>query len=458
MPAACARGEPAPPLEGPAPPPPVAIRTPQENLGNSELRREGPHLGLAAGASHSCALLRGAVFCWGRNNQGQLGLGDRVNRGDAPGQMGKALPPVPLGKGRYALQIAAGGDHTCAVLDDGALKCWGKNSYGQLGLGDIAPRGESPNEMGDNLQAVDVGPGRTVRGVALGRAHTCALLDDGRVKCWGQSLFAQLGLGDTRTRGGRSGEMGARLAAVDLGPGRKAVEVAAGGTHSCARLDDGALKCWGQNTYGQLGLGDTKDRGDQPEDMGENLPVVRFNTTQMGARSVSLGFEHACALLEDRTLKCWGENDSGQLGLEDTVRWGTRAGDMSSLPSVNLGASRSALEVTAGISHTCARLADGALKCWGRNTYGQTGLGALELRGGLPGEMGAALPDVPLGHGRKVVALTAGHHHSCAMLDDGHVKCWGHNTSGQLGLGDTRDRGADAKDMGDALPPVDLSL
>eukprot|EP00961_Rhodomonas_salina_P233191 3151278-Rhodomonas_salina.2 len=130
-------------------------------------------------ADTSCVLLEtGAVKCWGQNVWGQLGLGDTHDRGDNPGEVGDALPAVELGTGRTAVSVA-GGSVSCAILDDGSLKCWGKNEYGQLGLGDLNHRGDGAGEMGDALPAIDLGSGLTVASVSAGAYHTCALLDDG---------------------------------------------------------------------------------------------------------------------------------------------------------------------------------------------------------------------------------------------------------------------------------------
>ena len=115
--------------------------------------------------------------------------------------MGDALPAVDLGTGRTAKMISAGYAHTCAVLDDDSVKCWGRNNYGQLGFGDTSNRGDGPGEMGDNLDAVDLGTGRTAKMISAGDVHTCAVLDDDSVKCWGDNDYGQLGLGDTSNRG-----------------------------------------------------------------------------------------------------------------------------------------------------------------------------------------------------------------------------------------------------------------
>ena len=204
---------------------------------------------------------------------GQLGLGDPASRGVSPGQMGDNLPAVDLGTGKTAVAIAAYGP-SCAILNDGSIKCWGHNYYGALGLGDTQNRGDDPGEMGDNLPAVDLGAGKTAIAIGAGVFHTCALLSDNRVKCWGGNDFGQLGLGDTLHRGDNPGEMGDNLPAVDLGPGITPLAIAAGTYGTCALLNGGRAKCWGDNSAGQLGLGDTNARGDNPFEMGGSLPFT----------------------------------------------------------------------------------------------------------------------------------------------------------------------------------------
>ena len=205
---------------------------------------------------HTCARFdNGTVKCWGINGSGQLGLGDTLARGGGGGEMGEALPAVDLGDGRTALSLTAGGFHTCALLDNGTVKCWGDNTAGQLGIGDRTARGDAGGEMGEALLAVNLGNGRTALSLTAGDLHTCALLDNGTVKCWGQNFYGQLGLGDTMDRGDAVGEMGEALPAVDFGNGRTALSLTAGDAHTCARLDNSTVKCWGQNSSGQLGLG-----------------------------------------------------------------------------------------------------------------------------------------------------------------------------------------------------------
>lgn len=432
---------------------------------------------LAAGDYHTCALLAGgAIKCWGYNDRGQLGQGDTLERGRGTGLdpgMGAALPPVNLGN-VPALSLAAGADHSCALFVGGAVKCWGYNDRGQLGQGDVLSRGNGAPEdpgMGEALAAIDLGSGRTALAIAAGARHTCALLDDRSVKCWGDNARGQLGQGDTLARGTGSDTdpgMGDALAPVQLGEDRSAVAIAAGADHSCALLDDGAVKCWGFNTFGQLGQGDDVNRGSglpQGAEMGDALDPVELGPSRK-ALSISAGYAHTCVILDDESVKCWGRNRYGQLGQGDTLdRNGSGpaedAGSAEQLLPVELGAGRPVAVVAAKGHHTCALLADGSAKCWGHNRYGQLAQGDTVARGtGAdtdPG-MGEALRPVALGTQRRVLDVAAGALHTCFMLDDRSLKCCGSNAVGQLGYGDPFDRCKGDADypMGDELSVVRL--
>ena len=409
---------------------------------------------LAAGRVHTCARLNdGGLKCWGGGFDGQLGLG-ASNRGDDADEMGVNLPRVNLGSGRKVLQVVAGNWHTCARLDNATVKCWGAG--GLLGLGDFVTRGIDPGGMGDNLPTVNLGSSRTALELVAGGWHTCARLDNNNVKCWGDNTSGQLGQGDTVDRGDQAGEMGGNLLKVDLGTDRKARELIAGLQHTCARLDNSSVKCWGANNRGQLGQGDTDNRGDGPNEMGDALPAINFG----GGRTV-VGIEangdHSCARLDNNTVKCWGYNNAGQLGQGDTNNRGDAPSEMGdSLPVVDLGTGRTALGLAIGISHSCARLDDGSLKCWGSGLSGQLGQGDIVQRGDQAGEMGDNLDAVNLGTSRTVQEVIAKFDHTCARLDDSTVKCWGYNNAGQLGQGHTNTLGDDPNEMGDSLLAVDI--
>jgi alpha-tubulin suppressor-like RCC1 family protein len=413
---------------------------------------------LSAGARHTCALLdNGTVKCWGNNSNGQLGQGNTTNLGDDPGEMGTNLPTVPLGTGRTARAITAGGDHTCALLDDNTVKCWGNGNRGQLGHGLSTSLGNDPGEMGDALPVVPLGTGRTATTITAAGDHSCAILDNGTVKCWGEGAFGRLGQGSATPIGNMPGQMGDALPAIDLGTGRTATTISAGFRNTCALLDNGTVKCWGAGFGGVLGQGNTNSVGAIPGQMGDALPAIDLGTGRT-AVAVSTGDRHTCAVLDDDTLKCWGDGMSGELALGFANTLGDGPGEMGDvLPVVALGTGRTAIGVSAGFSHTCALLDDATVKCFGFGGNGRLGQGSLADLGDGPGETGDSLPPVSLGAGRTALAVTTGNNHSCVVLDNRTVKCWGSTDSGQLGNGSSSGSiGDSAVEMGDNLAPIDL--
>jgi len=291
---------------------------------------------------------------------GQLGIGHTDDIGNAAGQVA-SLADVDLGPGSTAVQLALGSSHTCAVLNDGQL---------------YAPRPLPIPWFGRFILWRERARGARVRVGSASAALSSRAPPDPLIpvssKCWGRNDYGQLGLGNVKYStawGNGADEMGANLPSVDLGAGWTAVEVAAGLLHTCALLKNGAvraLKCWGSarrmscmNCYasiGQLGLGDATDRG-YGFSMGDKLPAVQLGTG-LWAVALALGSFHSCALLNGGSVKCWGANEDGQLGLGHTDNIGARGGEMGdSLLAVDLGGT--AVQLTAGDSHTCALLNDG---------------------------------------------------------------------------------------------------
>jgi cysteine-rich repeat protein len=224
--------------------------------------------------------------------------------------------PCPNTCQHRVLEVAGGERHTCATLSGGVVKCWGGNNVGQLGLGDVLPRGYDPAHMGTNLLAIDLGLGKSAIATAAGQLYTCALLDDRQMKCWGTNNYGQLALPSAISYGDGPGEMGDSLPAVKLGTGKKVQAITAGIGHTCALLDGGSVKCWGHNAHGQLGQGHKFTIGFDPLKMGDALPVVNLGTNKT-ALAISARYHHTCALLNDGSVKCWGYNYYGQLGLGD---------------------------------------------------------------------------------------------------------------------------------------------
>jgi alpha-tubulin suppressor-like RCC1 family protein len=407
---------------------------------------------IAAGLEHTCAILdNSSVKCWGRNNYGQLGIDNITNMGDNASEMAQ-LTGVNLGTGRTATAIAAGNYHSCALLDNASVKCWGHNQFGKLGIDNTTTMGDGSGEMAQ-LPVVNLGTGRTATAISAGFGHTCALLDNASVKCWGLNDYGQLGIDHNTHMGDGSGEMAA-LSSINLGTGRTVTAIAAGGYHTCALLDNASVKCWGDGSQGALGIDNATAMGKTSGSMAV-LPSINLGTGRT-ATAIAAGGFHTCALLDNASVKCWGDNRIGQLGIDNTNDMGKTSGSMAVLPTVNLGTGRTATAIATGFGHTCAILDNSSIKCWGLNDRGQLGLDSTRDKGdGSSGDTMTDLPTVNLGTGRTATAIDANIYHSCALLDNASVKCWGSNTYGQLGIDNATNMGDNAGEMA-VLPSIDL--
>ena len=285
-------------------------------------------------------------------------------------------------------RIDTGDNYNCKILGDGAVRCWGLNTNGQLGYGHTEDVGD--NETPDSLETVDLGAGRTAVAISAGRSHTCAILDNGTVRCWGANEAGQLGLGNTTQIG--DNEVPAAASTVDLGLGRTAVAIAAGYSHTCAILDNGAVRCWGSGESGRLGYGNTTAIGDN-ESPG-SVAAVNLGLGRT-AVAISTGYNYSCALLDNGTVRCWGDNEFGQLGYGNKTTIGDNE-TPGSVGPVDLGAGRTAVSIAAGNIFTCAVLDNGTVRCWGNSFSGQLGYGNTNTIGDneTPGSVG------PRGHRR----------------------------------------------------------
>jgi alpha-tubulin suppressor-like RCC1 family protein len=304
---------------------------------------------ITAGADHTCARLSdGSALCWGSNGDGELGDGTTDARGS----------PAPVKGAAGIAQIAAGGGFTCARLADGQVKCWGRNDLGQLGTGAISKRqataaqgGAAPDPAPIRSGVVLVPSVAGAQALSLGRAHSCALIQGGRVTCWGDNSVSQHGRGG----GGEPAPGKVRPAPpkplASVRGLKDAAEIALGEAHACARLTSGGVRCWGDNTQGQLGDGTTKSK-----------PAPAEIKDLTGAAALALGTAHACALLQDGTVRCWGSNAHGQLGDGTTTSRPTPA------PVSGLEGAKA---ISARGDHTCAHLQSGGVRCWGSNAAGQ---------------------------------------------------------------------------------------
>ena len=357
---------------------------------------------ISLGSSHSCYVFTSYTKCWGDNEYGKLGVGD--------GTIRTSPSVVHFTADRIAITISSGGDHTCAILDDGSVSCWGLNNHGQLGDGTYENR-LSPVST-KTLSSV-----RTAIEISAGDSHTCAILDDGSVSCWGENFYGQLGDDTTTSRTLPTRVNGLAEAYWYTGGAEK---ISAGDAHTCAILEDGSVSCWGLNSDGQLGIGSSQGYRITPHQAGY-LGVGRT------AVEISAGEGHTCAILDDGSVSCWGRNGNGQLGD------GTYANRNTPTKTTSLGLDRTAIAISAGDAHTCAILDNGLVSCWGDNSYGQLGDGTNSTKN-------TPTLTSSLGLGRAAVSITAGKFHTCAVLDNGSISCWGYNAAGQLGDGTYTDR------------------
>lgn len=339
---------------------------------------------LAVGFDHTCArMMDGTARCWGGNGSGQLGDGTTINRLTA-------VATVALGS---VASVAAGALFSCAKLTDRTVRCWGRNDAGQLGDG----------TMTDRPTPAVVGGLSSVTQLVVGGSHACALLADGTVRCWGYNGTGALGDGTTMNR----------VTPVAVTGLSGVTSISAGHAHTCARLADGTARCWGWNApFQQLGDGTMTDR----------LTPVAVSGL-IGAASVAGGYHHTCARLNDGRAVCWGDNSGGMVGDGTTMNRPT--------PVVVLGLT-GAVDVGAGFDYSCALLADRTIRCWGDNASGALGVGTTE---------GHTAPVMVAGL-RDVVSIAVGPEsdHTCARLAGGAILCWGGNSSGQLGDGTTTSR------------------
>ncbi|MCG8423502.1 MAG: DUF2341 domain-containing protein [Proteobacteria bacterium] len=374
--------------------------------------------GVAVGGNYTCAVADdGGVRCWGHNEYGQLGAShtDRIGDDELPNSAGAADVGGPVG------QIVTASTHTCGLLDGGAVRCWGYNRHGQLGYGHTDYLPGSPRTMPpDDVELIEPDSSETVVQLATGWGHTCARMDTGAVRCWGSNGNGQLGSGNTDHIGDNQGEM----PPGDVNVGASVIDISAGRLHTCALVDTGMVRCWGWNSDGQLGHGTTDEAiGDEPGEM----PPADVDVGGPVA-AITAGGWHTCALLQTGAVRCWGSNRYGQLGHGTTDTIGDEPGEM---PPADIDVGGSVLQLAAGEHHTCALLATGAVRCWGYNEFGQLGYGMTETVADQPGEM----PPADIEIGGPAIYIAARGAHTCAVMATGAIRCWGDNTYGQLGYG-----------------------
>jgi alpha-tubulin suppressor-like RCC1 family protein len=336
-------------------------------------------LSISAGDEHTCAIATNhALYCWGKNTDGQLGIGPASAQNT----------PQRVGSSTSWSSVSAGSAFTCARHESGSLYCWGNGASGQLGLGDFDDR-NTPKKVVTTI--------KDWASVDASGSHVCARRAAGSIYCWGNNGSGELGQG--------AGNPDDRSTPGKVGTSTSWKSVSTGGAATCALHENAAIYCWGSNGQGHLGIGNVGDKSSPTK-----IPAPTKWT------SVSVGQLHTCARHATGSLYCWGYNNDGQLG--------TGGGGFSSkYTPQKVGTSTSWTGVTAGSSHTCAKHSSGSLYCWGLGTGGRLGTGD-----------GASKPSpAKVGTSTSWTTVSAGGMHTCALLSSGSAYCWGTNSSGQLG-------------------------
>jgi alpha-tubulin suppressor-like RCC1 family protein len=366
----------------------TSVRLQQRRVTDAEISLEGAEVfpltsvfDLTTGVYHSCADagLNG-LFCWGNNDEGQLGTGKF-----APSPIALLIAGT---QGMYG--ISAGFLTTCGLAFEGAAFCWGDNEFGSLGSGSSPARSALP---------VPVSTEESFSMLSVNGLHACGLSFEGQAFCWGFNGFGQLGDGTTTNR----------FTPVPVASGIRFQSISAGYVHTCGVSTQGQTYCWGLNEFGQIGDGTETDR-----------LVPSLVGGQQLFQEVSAGGLHTCGRTRGGATFCWGFNDYGQLGNGST--------DGRNVPEP-VGTTAYA-ELSAGGLHTCGVDVDGNALCWGYN-----GSGAL----GNDSEENSATPVLVTG-GESFGVVRAGLHHSCGVTEELRVLCWGYNRFGQLGDGSHFDR------------------
>ena len=360
---------------------------------------------------HACAIYdNGSMYCWGRNDYGQLGLGNFSGRELLPMfvDFGVGKTITSLGIGTSGAEGWEPNAHTCAVLNDGQLMCWGANADGQLGLGNTT----AANDGVWSPTAVDLGSGLQAVSVAVASSATCALLSDQSVKCWGKNNHGQLGLGNNS-----SNDVLTPHEVTFDGPS-KPVSVHAGTNAFCALMDGGSLTCWGRNSNGELGLGNTTS---------QDTPVALSLPSGRTVTSVSMGKNFMCVSYDNGSVACTGVNGDHQLGTGDTT-------EASTLQHV-VGLDTDAVRVDVAQKVGCAHLTNGSVVCWGEDEWGLFGNSTTSYGTSNPRDAPTATEYVAFPTDRTAASISVGSRQACAVLDNGDLACWGRNHKGQLGLG-----------------------
>lgn len=416
------------------------------------------------------------AICFGSNLKGELGQNQTYNFSDLIVQ---SMPKINFGSGAKVKKLAPGRNHVCAIVDypaatparSGEVTCWGDNQYGQLGRGSVVQL-NAPLLANNSIAPIDLGSSASgalkAIDISAGFEHSCAILENGSIKCWGSNGSGQLGTATTGNLGDASGEMGNALPVVAVAGG-SAVSISAGSSHTCASFSDGKARCWGDNFYGQIGQPNMDNYG-KPTSASNpkigamgSLPEIALGSGFNASEVVASFGARTCVRSQTGVLRCFGktavENSVGSVssfagllgqcyrrnsdgeglfacdGISvPSIDVGGKSGDMSALLPVNLGSGAEVKRLAVGLSFTCALLGDSSIKCFGKGNQGQLGRAAGFVSdvpyasNGMPpaASLSASATEWP-------VDIAAGDNHACYVTNLNKVKCFGSSTSNATG-------------------------
>jgi alpha-tubulin suppressor-like RCC1 family protein len=375
---------------------------------------------LKVGFSHTCVIASDdQAYCWGDNAHGQLGNGNTGTDSNIP----VAVSTSGVLSGKTITQIAAQGSstlptgtaNTCVIASDDQAYCWGDNGYSQLGNGNTGTDSNVPVAV----STTGVLSGKTVNYIDIGTRHACLIASDNQAYCWGDNPEGRLGNGNT----GTDSNVPVPVTNSGVLSGKTILSISPGANTACALASDFQIYCWGGNTDGQLGNGNTGTDS--------NVPIAVFSSNILAGKSIlsiSAGVSHTCAIASDNQAYCWGDDSDGQLGNGATT--GTQVSPVA-VDTTGVLSGKTILSISTGYNHTCAIASDNKAYCWGSDIG--LGDGATVANQDSP----VAVDTSGVLAGKSILKIDNGFTHTCAIASDNQAYCWGDDSDGQLGNGAT---------------------
>ena len=370
------------------------------------------------------------------NCKNGYGTGNNLGNNEDPYTAGD----VDIGKNVLQVDIgnpdpALGRRFTCALTDEGKIRCFGNGTSGRLGTNN------GNNLCPASTTMSDIAISETAIKVATGKKSSCAILNTGNVKCWGDGEGGATGYDHTSNLGNDAGEMEA-LSNVYIG-GKTATDISVGDASGCIVTNDGRARCWGKGDGGRLGTNSTSNVGNNA---GSNsmtlLGDITIGVGDPKVKKIKTKISTTCALTVNDTIRCWGNGDSGRLGTGSTSKIGNSSGNSIALMTdvnVDSSADDSIVDFSVAGASVCVTNSSGQVKCWGNGDKGQLGNGGTSNTGS---SSPSTLSWRNIAGSKTVKQLAGGSFNAanstyCALTDDLEIHCWGHNDAGQLGVGNT---------------------